>query len=198
MSQKPHRCRTWAPRGQTPLLEFNFNWKKLSVSAGLTLRNFYFRLYPGAIGQLEVIDFLKALVRHIDGPLLIVWDRLPAHRSRMVQEFIELSEGHIVTAYLPAYAPELNPGGIHLGVLEAARVAQCVSEGLLGVGRASPQGAAAHAPQTPFDHRLLETVFSCSRLTGYYARLNRVPELLKRAPGASYEPQSPRIFHRSL
>ena len=80
MSQKPHRCRTWAPRGQTPLLEFNFNWKKLSVSAGLTLRNFYFRLCPGAIGQLEVIDFLKALVRHIDGPLLIVWDRL--HRGR--------------------------------------------------------------------------------------------------------------------
>ena len=31
--------------------------------AGLTLRNFYFRLYPGAIGKLEVIDFLKALVR---------------------------------------------------------------------------------------------------------------------------------------
>ena len=37
------------------------------------------------------------------------WDRLPAHRSRMVREFIELSEGHIVTEYLPAYAPELNP-----------------------------------------------------------------------------------------
>ena len=109
MSQEPHRCRTWAPRGETPLLEFNFNWQKLSVSAGLTLRNFYFRLYPGAIGRLEVIDFLKALVRHIDGPLLIVWDRLPAHRSRMVREFIELSEGHIVTEYLPPYAPELNP-----------------------------------------------------------------------------------------
>ena len=65
LSQKPHRCRTWAPRGETPLLEFNFNWQKLSVSAGLTLRNFYFRLYPGAIGELEVIDFLKALVRHM-------------------------------------------------------------------------------------------------------------------------------------
>ncbi len=115
MSQKPHRCRSWAPRGQTPLLEFNFNWKKLSVSAGLTLRNFYFRLYPGAIGQLEVIDFLKALVRHIDSPLLIVWDRLPAHRSRMVQEFIELSEGHIVTEYLPAYAPYLSNSVVHEG-----------------------------------------------------------------------------------
>ncbi len=26
-----------------------------------------------------------------------------------MREFIDLSEGHIVTAYLPAYAPELNP-----------------------------------------------------------------------------------------
>ena len=55
------------------------------MSAGLTLRNFYFRLYRGAIGELEVIDFLKALVRHIDRPLLIVWDRLPAHRSRLYE-----------------------------------------------------------------------------------------------------------------
>ena len=62
-----------------------------------------------AIGKEQVIDFLKALVRHLDGPLLIVWDRLPAHRSRLVQEFIELSEGHIATEYLPPYAPELNP-----------------------------------------------------------------------------------------
>ena len=109
LSQKPHRCRSWAPRGKTPVLSFNFNWERLSVSAGLTLRNFYFRLYPGAIGQVEVIDFLKALLRHIDKPLLIVWDRLPAHRSRLVREFIELSEGHIVMEYLPPYAPELNP-----------------------------------------------------------------------------------------
>ena len=62
LSEKPHRCRTWAARGQTPVLQFNFNWEKLSVSAGLTLGNFYFRLYPGAIGGQEVIHFLKALV----------------------------------------------------------------------------------------------------------------------------------------
>lgn len=56
-----------------------------------------------------MIDFLKALVRHIQRPLLIVWDRLPAHRSALVREFIALSQGHIETAYLPGYAPELNP-----------------------------------------------------------------------------------------
>ena len=91
------------------MLQFNFNWRRLSVSAGLTLRNFYFRLDPDAIRQAEVIDFLKALVRQIEKPLLIVRDRLPGHRSRLAREFIELSEGHIVTEFLPAYVSELNP-----------------------------------------------------------------------------------------
>ena len=105
------------------MLEFNFNWQKLSVSAGVTLRNFYFRLYPGAIGELEVIDFLKALLRHIDGPLLIVWDRLPAHRSRLVREFIELSQGHIATEFLPP-GSFLNYPLKSLG-LASGRVVQC-------------------------------------------------------------------------
>ena len=56
-----------------------------------------------------MIDFLKALLRHIQRPLLIVWDRLPPHRSALVREFIALSQGHIETEYLPGYAPELNP-----------------------------------------------------------------------------------------
>jgi DDE superfamily endonuclease len=38
-----------------------------------------------------------------------VRDRLPAHRSRLVQDFIAELQGWISTAYLPPYAPELNP-----------------------------------------------------------------------------------------
>ena len=55
--------RTWSPKGHTPVLEFNFNWKKLSAIAGLSWWNFYFRLYPGAIKTEQVIDFLKHLQR---------------------------------------------------------------------------------------------------------------------------------------
>ena len=155
------------------MLQFNFNWDKLSVSTGLTLRNFYFRLYPGAIGQWEVIDFLKALVRHIEPPLLVIWDRLPAHRSRLVREFIELSEGHIETEHLPPYAPELNPVEYIWAYLEAARAAQRLSQGLRGAERARPSSAAPHAPQTAPDNSLLETIFSLLRLTLYYERLNK-------------------------
>ena len=109
LSQRPHRVRTWAPRGKTPVLQYCFNWKSLSVAAGLTAWNFYFRLYPGAIKSPQVVDFLNALVRAIRRPMILVWDRLPAHRSRMVQDHIASLQGWIHQEYLPAYAPELNP-----------------------------------------------------------------------------------------
>lgn len=91
------------------MLQYNFNWKTLSAIAGLTFWNFYFRLYPGTIKSPQVVEFLAALVRHIDGPLLIVWDRLAAHRSGLVRDYINGLQGRVEVEYLPAYAPELNP-----------------------------------------------------------------------------------------
>ncbi len=81
----------------------------LSAAAGLTFQDLYFRFYQGTIGGAEVVEFLQALQRHLDQPLLLIWDRLPAHRSWLVQEFLRTSEGYIEQVWLPAYAPELNP-----------------------------------------------------------------------------------------
>jgi transposase len=91
------------------VLQYNFNWKTLSAIAGLTFWSFYFRLYPGAVKSAQVVEFLEALVRHIDSPLLIVWDRLAAHRSGLVRQHLASLNGHIQVEYLPSYAPELNP-----------------------------------------------------------------------------------------
>jgi transposase len=91
------------------VLEYNFNWKTLSAVAGLTAMNFYFRLYCGAVRSAQVVDFLAALVRHIGRPLMLVWDRLPAHRSAIVRDYIGSLKGRIHVEYVPPYAPELNP-----------------------------------------------------------------------------------------
>ena len=91
------------------MLQYNFNWKSLSAIAGLTVWSFYFRLYPGTVKSAQVVEFLEALVHQINGPLLIVWDRLAAHRSRLVRDHLANLKGHIDVEYLPAYAPELNP-----------------------------------------------------------------------------------------
>jgi hypothetical protein len=70
LSERPHRCRTWAPRGQTPVLQYHFNWKTLSAMAGVTWWNFYFRLFPGSIRSPQVVEFLSHLLRHIPGKVL--------------------------------------------------------------------------------------------------------------------------------
>jgi transposase len=56
-----------------------------------------------------VVDFLGHLMRHLPGKLLVVWDGLPAHRSRLVKEFLVQQKGKVWLERLPAYAPELNP-----------------------------------------------------------------------------------------
>ena len=56
-----------------------------------------------------MLDFLQALVRHLRGPLLLLWDRLLRHRSRLVQDYIAGLQGWIHQAFLPPYAPDLSP-----------------------------------------------------------------------------------------
>jgi transposase len=56
-----------------------------------------------------VVDFLRRLRRQLRGKLLIIWDGLRQHRSRLVTDFVAAQNGAIHLEYLPAYAPELNP-----------------------------------------------------------------------------------------
>ncbi len=75
----------------------------------MTLWTFVFQIFEKAIAKEQVVEFLGHLGKHLPGSLLIVWDRLPGHRSRLVSDFVDSLEGRIAIEYLPPYAPELNP-----------------------------------------------------------------------------------------
>ena len=85
----PTRVRTWAAIGQTPVIQFHFNWNHVWVIAGLTRTNCWFRLHEGSIKKEEIVEFLKALKVHLQQPLLVIWDGLKAHRSRLVREYLD-------------------------------------------------------------------------------------------------------------
>ena len=91
------------------MLQYRFSWKQLSVIAGISYWRFYFRLFNGSIKSPQVVEFLKALQRTIGKKLLIIWDGLQAHRSKLVRAHVEGQRGRIVLERLPAYAPEMNP-----------------------------------------------------------------------------------------
>jgi transposase len=110
------------------VLQYSFNWKQLSVIAGISFWNFYFRFHNGTIRGPQLVEFLKALVKHIGGKLLVIWDGLPAHRSRVVKQYVEALDGQIVLEHLPAYAPELNPVEYIWGYMKQRELANlCLS-----------------------------------------------------------------------
>lgn len=91
------------------MLQYCFNWHQLSAIAGITFYRFYFRLFPGAIKGPQVIEFLRALKAHIKHKLLVIWDGLSAHRSRLVRSYLEALNGAIQVEPLPGYAPSSIP-----------------------------------------------------------------------------------------
>ena len=57
-----------------------------------------------------IVGFLRHLLRHIPGKLLIIWDGLPAHHGQAVKDFLKQgATQRIHLERLPGYAPDLNP-----------------------------------------------------------------------------------------
>ena len=172
LSERPCRARTWAPRGETPVLQYSFSWKQLSVIAGVTYWRFYFRLHPGTIRTPQVIEFLKALYATIGTKLLIVWDRLQAHRSKLVRQYIDSLRGGIALEFLPAYAPEMNPVECIWGYLKHHAMPNYCASNLTDLAHRAREKSALHA--APFHSRLclLASSGTVLRLSCTYASLN--------------------------
>lgn len=106
--------RTWAPRGQTPILRQWDRRDRLSAISALTVaprrRRFglYWALYRHNIRSAEVLRFLQALRRHLPHGFTLIWDRHRPHWATCVTTWLRRHR-RIVLEWLPAYAPDLNP-----------------------------------------------------------------------------------------
>ena len=56
-----------------------------------------------------MVRFLKHLLRHIPGQVLVIWDGAPIHHGKAVQAFLASGAARrLHLEPLPAYSPELN------------------------------------------------------------------------------------------
>lgn len=109
LSEKCPVTRTWGLRGHTPVIQQSFTWKQMSAIAALSWWRFYFRFFRGSVKSEQIIEFLGALRRTMGRKLLVIWDGVGCHKSRQVRQWLEAQNGQIAIAFLPPYAPELNP-----------------------------------------------------------------------------------------
>ena len=101
---------TWAPRGQPPQLKRITSYRReTSTMVGLTITGKIFkRHFDGSINAEKLIVGLEHFRRHISQAMILIWDRSPVHRAKIVSAYLE-QHPDIYREYLPGYAPELNP-----------------------------------------------------------------------------------------
>jgi putative transposase len=110
----PTRRRTWAPEGHTPIISYSYKHDRLSTLGALTVSpkrqhlGLYLRWQPRNFQAVDVADFLCALLRHLRGPLIVLWDRGSIHRGPAIEAVCQAHPRLHLEAF-PAYAPELNP-----------------------------------------------------------------------------------------
>jgi len=103
--------RTWAPVGQTPVTKGTGKRFKANMIAAVsntgTLR---FRVFDERFTGPLFLDFLKRLVKDAKGrKLMLIVDGHPAHRARIVRDWVAANPTLIELHFLPGYSPELNP-----------------------------------------------------------------------------------------
>ena len=111
----PNIQRTWSIKGKTPILVVAGRWTKISAISAVTVSpkrkrlGLYTRFYADKdIRAKQVGQFLRHLARHLKGPIILLWDRSPDHRAKLIQRFLG-SCPRIHPFHFPGYAPELNP-----------------------------------------------------------------------------------------
>lgn len=103
--------RTWAPIGQTPITKGTGKRFKANMVAAIsntgTLR---FRVFDERFTGPVFLDFLRRLVRDNKGrKAVVILDGHPAHRARIVRDWVAANPTLIELHFLPGYSPELNP-----------------------------------------------------------------------------------------
>ncbi len=137
VSQRPSIRRTWAPKGETPVLIHAFNWKKMSIAAALGYRwdgkhaRLFFQTKSDSYNEDSLIVFLKDLKREFRGTkCILIWDGLPGHKSKKMKAYLASQKKRLIVEMLPGYSPDLNPVESLWGNLKAEELANLCADDL--------------------------------------------------------------------
>jgi transposase len=108
--------RTWARKGRTPILEsWGRHRDKVSVIGAVSISpvarrlGFYFATdSEGYFTPDKVVGFLRNLLRHLRGKVIVVWDGGSNHKGPAIRKFLSRNR-RLRLERLPSYSPDLNP-----------------------------------------------------------------------------------------
>jgi len=104
------RGRSYAPKGQTPVIQVCSNRECLSLISSVTNQGkVRWMVFGGALNAKILIRFLKRLIQSARRKVFLILDNLRVHHAKVVREWLVTQEEYLEVFYLPSYSPELNP-----------------------------------------------------------------------------------------
>jgi transposase len=105
-----HTGTTWAPTGQTPVIEATGSRFSLNMISAVSAQGeFRFMVHEGTVNAAVFKRFLQRLLIGAQRPIYLVVDGHPTHKAKLVRSFVESTGGRLKLFFLPPYAPHLNP-----------------------------------------------------------------------------------------
>jgi transposase len=106
----PPLGRTYGLKGQTPVVVTSGQRQSVNVISAVNARGeFWAATYTGKLNQESFVAFLENFMVGQPGRVFLVLDSHPAHKARLVNEYVGSLEGRLELHPLPTYAPDLNP-----------------------------------------------------------------------------------------
>lgn len=102
--------RTWGVRGQTPVVQRPGQRQSVSAASAVNAKGgFWHCTYEGGLTAELFVSLLRKMMRYRAKPLHLVVDGLPAHKTKLVKDYVQSTQERLTLHVLPGYAPELNP-----------------------------------------------------------------------------------------
>lgn len=139
--------KTWGLRGKTPVIERPGQRQSISAASAVNAKGaFWFATYMGGLTGELFVELLQKLMYRRKKPLHLIVDGLPAHKKKVVKDYVANTAGRLTLHFLPGYAPELNPdelvwshakrtGNARRPLQKGEKLEQRVAEQLAGIGR---------------------------------------------------------------
>src|ERR671923_2150186 len=91
-----HAGTTWAPVGHTPVVAATGDRFGINLISAVTAKGkLRFAAYEGNLNGPVFIDFCRRLLHDTSGPVLLVLDGHPVHRSNAVKQFAKSTDGRL-------------------------------------------------------------------------------------------------------
>lgn len=105
-----HSGTTWAPVGQTPVIERTGARHSLNMISAVSPRGeLRFMCHEGKFNATLFVEFMQRLLLNRRTPIFLIVDGHPVHRAGAVKKFLADHHHRIHLFRLPSYRPDLNP-----------------------------------------------------------------------------------------